>query len=147
MGRHLRAAQWVQAIVDYHGKSVEDFAELADMSRGGVNKLIYGQQYPRHDSIEKLEAVAPPTLKDFKAWMRGDTPPMSESDRTVPANLKEGAYVTQSRDAAMVAQDIDAIEDKALRTRARNAALKAIEEVLHPSMLDAEIGPGRAQRR
>lgn len=147
MGPHLRSAQWVQAVVDYHGKSVEDFAEMADMSRGGVNKLLYGQQRIRWDSLEKLKAVAPPTLKDFDAWMRGDTPSgeTGESGEDVT-----GPYKTKQRDAAIVAEELDGIEDPYLRRKARNAALKCIEEIIHgppPPPAPGDGGNGRPRAK
>ena len=92
--KHTKSAAWVTAIFKASGLSQEAFAAKAKLSRGGLTKMMSGEQRPRFDSVEKLRAVAPPHMQDPENW-QAEPPaapvadPMSGSRATVPAHLRK----------------------------------------------------------
>lgn len=128
--------------------SQSELAELLNVGLSAVAKweMEKSPQQPERDSYLKLFRLASPELR-ARAPQVVDLPEVSDPDRTVPPENTTGErYVTNHRDAAIVAEELDGIEDPALRRRARNAALQAIEAELvqsHPS----ELGAGKLRRR
>jgi hypothetical protein len=158
--RRLSPSEWTKAIFEHwksqqsassKSTSEEAFAEATGLSRGGVRKLFDSDRRPRFDTIEKLKKIAPAHLKNPDAVQDPDLSTMSDPDHSVsPVTPTEGEYVVNTHDGQFVGRQLDEIEDRALRRRARNAALAAIEEErskAHPSELGADRGPGRVQRR
>lgn len=152
--QRLSPSQWAKAIFEHWksqqpaGASVseEAFAEAAKLSRGGLRKLFDSDRRPRHDTTEKLRAVAPAHLKDPYAPQDPDLTEMSDPDRTVLPSNNAGAYVVKTYEGRMVAEAVDELSDAKARRTAVRRILNVLDE-LNPHELGAGRGPGRAQRK
>lgn len=121
--------EWVRALRARLGfTSQEAFAEALHLkNRSTVAKWESGTQSPSVASWRRLWQRAPP---DLKVVAPQEIAGVGVADQAVSVDDMPKGYVTTSKEAATVAEEIDAIEDPFLRRRARNAALRCIEECL-----------------
>src|SRR4051812_28565816 len=144
--RHpMLPGEWAVAIFEWwkgtrragESKSEETFAEAARLGgRGTFTKLRDGARKPRHDTFKKLNAIAPPHLKNYGM---GQAAADDGADRQVASPTTRAGYETKTREAAYIAEKLDAIRDD----DARAAAMERCSEVLRK----AREGPKQAQPR
>lgn len=142
--KRMTIPEWVKTLRARLGfTSQEAFAEALHLkNRSTVAKWESGTQNPGVSSWKKLWTRAP---LDLKVCAPAEIAGVGVADQVVIVDdaMPKG-YITTSKEAATVAEELDSIEDPFLRRRARNAALKCIEECLRgpqPPALPPSDGP------
>lgn len=145
--------KWVRAIRDQHRLGVEEFADALGVDRVTVNSWEGGKHGMNATNIGRITARfkgAPPFPGSPESPTSQESSP---GDLSVPpgrvenAVLRNGGLVHHTLEGEEVATDLDEIQDKHLRRRARYAAQEAIARLLeNPSKPNAEKS-GPASRR
>lgn len=134
-------SRWARAVRHSTRHSQTEFGAQIGRARGSIADWERGVNKPDRESIElilrKFPGVPPPPLHPGGG--------VSDAARIVPrVAQEEGAYVVKTDQGRIVAKMIDGIEDEEARTDAMLAC--AAELKRHPSRLDADERPDRAQR-
>lgn len=126
----MSVAEWVKELRARLGiSSQQAFAETLKLSdRSTVAKWESGVQNPGVASWRRLWTLAPP---DLRACAPDVVAGLGVADRSVTlSDTMPKGYEAKTKEAATIAEEIDSIEEPILRRRARNAALRCIEETL-----------------
>lgn len=130
--------KWVRGVREHAGLGVEAFADAVGVNRVTVNSWESGAHGLRWDSIRKIQsafphAPAPPigVGEDVSDARLSGSPARVDS-----AQPHTGGSLDHTTEGNEVAADLDEIEDRTIRRRARHAAQEAIAKIVedaHPT--------------
>lgn len=129
--RRPSLAEWTKLLQRRLGyPNAFEFASQMHLSRNTIALIQSGKRaepsLPTARALLHAAAAVPDLLTNAPAIFEGLG--LLDPGMVTDTYAMKG-YTTKTKDSAVVAEDIDEIEDGAIRRRARNAALRAVDEV------------------
>lgn len=126
--QQMTIPDWVKALRRRLGyTSADQLAQKLGRSRNAVARWENASRTPNMEAWRKLLALAPSDLRECAPQVTEGLG-LVDFGMAIQGSMK--GYLATTKEAATVAEEIDSIEEPLLRRRARNAALRCIEEVL-----------------